>query len=115
MIRERVNAGSLCSPSYDKNNFSRRLKFALSKMDMEDARRYASKAFRSGESKELLQHGSTIAAIKSSCAWIVSGYGSYIDLEFDEAQEISKILTTQLSDVSPTEEDSDKPTRKRGG
>ena len=44
-----------------------------------------------------------------------SGYGSYIDLDFDKAQKISKILTSQLSDGSSTEEDSDKPTRKRGG
>ena len=82
---------------------------------MEDARRYTSKAFRGGAAQELLQRGSTIAVIKSSGAWMGSGYGSYIDLEFDKARKIHKLLTAHLSDDSSSREDSDKPTRKRGG
>ena len=56
-------------------------------MDWEGAPRYTSKAFRKGATQELLKHGPTTAAIKSSGAWLVSGYGSYIDLEFDKAQK----------------------------
>ena len=65
-IRGRINAGSLCFSSYFKNNFNQHLKFVLRKMDLKDAPRYTSKAFRMGAAQELLQHGSTIAAIKSS-------------------------------------------------
>ena len=43
------------------------------------------------------------------------GYGSYFDLQFGKAQEISKIPTAQLSDASSAWEGSDEPARKRGG
>ena len=75
-------------------------------MGMKAAFRYTSKDFRRGAPQELLQHGSTISLIKSSGDWIGSGYGSYIDLEFDKAQKISKILTAKLSAISPSGGDS---------
>ena len=119
-IRPRISGGvnggppPPTTPSYSKNNFNRHLKFALRKMDMEAACRYTSKAFRRGASQELLQHGPTIAAIKSSSAWMGSGYGSYIGLEFAKAPNISKIQTAQLIGGSSSAEDIGKPTRKRG-
>ena len=83
-------------------------------MDVKDAPRYTSKAFRRWVAQELLQHGSTIAVVKSSGAWSGSGYGSYIDLEFDKAQKISKVLTDHLSDDSSSGEEESNPPRKRG-
>ena len=67
-----------------------------------------------GGTQELLHHGSTIAVIKSSGAWSGSGYGGYIDLEFDKAQKTPKILTTYLSDDSSSGDERANPTRKRG-
>ena len=81
-------------------------------MNIKDACRYTSKAFRRGVSPELLQRGSAIAVVKSSGAWLGSGYGSYIDLEFDKARKISKILTAQPSGGSSSGEDSENPLEK---
>ena len=101
-------------PSSTKNDCDRDLKFAIGKMDTKDAPRYTSKAFRRGASQKLLQHGSSIAAIKSSGEWSGSGFGSYIYLEFDMEKAIPKILTAQIRGDSSSEEGSEKPTRKRG-
>ena len=46
--RARISAGSLCLPSYAKNNFNRQLEFRLRGMDRKDAPRYTAKAFRMG-------------------------------------------------------------------
>ena len=110
LIRVRVQAVALCFPSYDKNNFDRRLESALREMEFKDARRYAPKAFRRGASQELLQYGPSIDVIKSAWAWLGAGFGSYIDLEFDKDRKISKIPTTHVIDGSPSEEDIEKPT-----
>ena len=95
------------SPSYTKNNFNRRLEFALRAMGFKDATLYNSKVPRRGPTQELLQNGSSIACIKSSGSWIWSGFGSYIDLEFDRSLKISKILIAQMSDDSTSEEDNE--------
>ena len=83
-------------------------------MDVKDACRRKSNVFRRGDPQELLQHGSSIAVIRSSGAWLGSGFGSYVDVEFDKERKISKIATAQISGDSSSEGDSEIPTRKRG-
>ena len=84
-------------------------------MNMRGASRYTSKASGRVASQELLRRGSNIAVIKSSRAWLGSGFGSYIDLEFDREEKISKIPTVKIGDDSYSEDDIEKPTLKRAG
>ena len=114
MIRSQINAGAIWFTSYSKNNFNRHLKFVLTKMGWKDASRFTSNAFRRGSTQELFSHWSTISVIKSAGAWLGAGYGSYIDLEFDKAHKIPKILTTCLSDGSSSDGERNTPSWKRG-
>lgn len=83
-------------------------------MEVKDACRYTSKAFRRWASQEITQRGSGITTFRSPGGWVGPGFGSYVELEFSRAKRITKLLTAQPSVDSSTEKESENQ-RENGG
>ena len=104
LIRSRTKSGDLLFHGYNKNNINRPLKSTLMKMNVPNAHRYTSKAFRRGTTQEIRQSGWTIDVIKSSGAWLGNGFRSYVSFEFNRSRQISRLLIA-LGDSSSDDEE----------
>ena len=59
-----------------------------------EGRRYSSRDFRRGATREILNAGSACPTVPKSGIWTTGGYKCYIDLHADEAISIAPLLSS---------------------
>ena len=101
ILRSLCAPDDLLFPGLDRRCFDRILKFALTRMEFHDARKYSDNAFRLGAAQELLTTGNSLEFIKGSGVWWGGGFRSYVDLEMDHDYKIAKALIALIDSVSP--------------
>ena len=86
------------------NPVNRHLKAIMAGLGYLRARKYSPHAFRKGATQEISASGSTLATIIKSGAWAAGGYRGYLDIQADEAVNISALL---LETANSDSEDDD--------
>lgn len=112
--RGRVTAGFPLFPNLNADNFNRNLKTPKAELGFGRWASFSSHAFRSGATDEIKNCGSTLATILKSGAWLSAPYRNYLDLQADEAIDITTFL---IDGIWADSEDSDPniDCRKRRG
>ena len=87
-----------------EENINRVLKGTLRSMEVEDAHKYSTHAFRRGASMELKRSGSTFGEVLKTVGWNSASFRSYLSFVEDEAANIRLILAYD-SDESEGEGD----------
>ena len=79
----------------------------MTKLRYDQGRKYSPHAFRRGATEEIKNSGPTFATVIKSGGWAAAGYKSYLDLQADEAVNISKLLldttNSDSNDTDPTD------------
>ena len=78
----------------------------MEKLGYDQGRKYSPHAFRREATEEIKDSGSTFATIIKSGTWTAAGFKSYLDLQRDEALNISRLL---LENADSNSEDDDPP------
>ena len=91
-------------PTLSANSVNRQLKAIMTALGYLRPHKYSSHAFRRGATQEIFASGSTLATIAKSGGWSAGGFRGYLDLQADEAANISALL---LSAATSDSEDSD--------
>ena len=107
LIKQRVDTGDLLFPNFTAHKFNLALKALMEDLRFDRAREYSSRAFRRGATQEIKDTGSTLAVIITSGGWTAAGYKSYLDLQMDEALNISALLIESMD--SDSDETDDEP------
>ena len=104
-------------PKTYANSINQQLKAVMTKLDYDRGHKYSSHAFRRGATEEIKNSGSTFATIITSGGWTAAGYKSYLDLQADEAVNISKLLlettNSDSNDTDPTDLPLEQKLRKK--
>ena len=110
VIRDRVAAGDPLFPTLTTNSFNRHLKSTMTAMAVPEGGLFSSHAFRRGATQEIKDSGSTFATILKTGTWRSACYKNYLDLQADEAINISTLLLENLGSDS---DDSDHDPKER--
>ena len=106
LVKLRVETGALIFPGFTANRFNLSLKALIADIRFDRAQEYSSKAFRRGATNEISETGSTLAAVITSGGWAAADYKSYLDMQMDEALNISSLLVEAAdSDSDETDEE----------
>ena len=108
-ICESTRVGDPLFPKTYANSVNQQIKAVMDKLGYEQGRKYSSHAFRRGATEEIKDSGSTFATIIKSGTWTAAGFKSYLDLQRDEALNISRLL---LENADSNSEDDDPPPDK---
>ena len=105
-IRNNFRPGDLVFPGLSANSVNRQIKAIMSLLGYLRAHKYSSHAFRKGATQEILASGSTFATILGSGTWTSGGFRNYLDLQCDEAANISALLLETANSDSEDEDNS---------
>ena len=91
-LRANLRPGDAIFGTLSATSVNRQLKAIMTKMGYMQGRRFSSHGLRKGATQEISASGSTIATIIGSGTWTSGGYKCYLDLQADEAANISALL-----------------------
>ena len=111
-IKERVDPGDLLFPDWNANKVNRTLKIMMTQLKFDQGGKYSSHAFRRGATNEVKSCGSTLATILKTGTWTSASYKNYLDLQADEAINISQLLIEGLGSDSG-DSDHDRPQKQQ--
>ena len=97
----------------NSNSANQQLKAAIMKLNYDQGRKYFPHAFRVGATEGVKDSGSTFATIIKSGTWTPAGYKSYIDVQADEAINISKLLIDTVNSDSDDTDPEQLPAEQR--
>ena len=109
-LRANLHPGDAIFGTLSANSVNRHLKPIMTKLGYLQGRRFSSHGFRKGETHEISASGSTLATIIGSGTWTSGGYKSYLDLQADEAANISALLL-ENADSDSADSDKERPSR----
>ena len=117
LVAKNCGAHELLFPKLYANSVNQQLKAVMTKLNYDRGHKYSSHAFRRGATEEIKNSGSTFATIITSGGWTAAGYKSYLDLQADEAINISKLLlettNSDSNDTDPTDLPVEQKLRKK--
>ena len=111
LIKDRVDPGDPLFPGWSANKVNRTLKILMAELGFDQGGKYSSHAFRRGATNEVKSCGSTLATILKTGTWTSASYKNYLDLQADEAINISRLLIEGLGSDSE-ESDNDRPKKR---
>ena len=85
------------------------MEFISTKKKFTDAQKCAAKAFRIGDTQEILQTGNNIDTVKKSGAWAGVGFRSYVELEIDASPKAREL---PISLIDGSSSDDEPPAKK---